>query len=59
MADPYKNKAFTGSEAGDSGVFSANQSKPWRYAENSYKRIYANFSLYIYIRVLVSQFDIF
>ena len=36
MTDPYKNNAFAGSETDDSGGFSANQSKPWRHAENSY-----------------------
>ena len=31
-----KNNAFVGSVAGDRGGFSANQSKPWRHAKNSY-----------------------
>ena len=36
MPDPCKNNAFDGSEQGDSGGFSANQSKPWRHGEHSY-----------------------
>ena len=40
---PYKNGAFAGSVASDRGDFSANQSKPWRNAENSYTRHYNNF----------------
>ena len=33
MTDPSKNNVFAGSERGDSGGFSANQSKPWRHGE--------------------------
>ena len=36
MTDPSKNNAFTGSEPGDGGGFSANQSKPWRHGEHSF-----------------------
>ena len=36
MTDPCKNNAFAGSEPGDGGGFSANQSKPWRHGEHSY-----------------------
>ena len=39
MTDPCKNNAFTGSERGVSGGFSANQSKPWRHGEHSYNGI--------------------
>ena len=39
MTDPCKNNAFAGSEPGDSGGFSANQSKPWRHGEHSYLRL--------------------
>ena len=42
--EPTTNNAFAGSGTGDSGGFSANQSKPWRHSENSY--IYsANYQL--------------
>ena len=34
---PCKNNAFAGSGAGDSGGFSANQSKLWRQGEHSYR----------------------
>ena len=36
---PCKNNAFAGSEWGDSGGFSANQSKPWRHGEHSYYKL--------------------
>ena len=35
---PLKNNAFAGSQRGDSGGFSANQSKLWRHGEHSYTR---------------------
>ena len=36
MTDPCKNNDFAGSEQGDDGGFSANQSKPWRHGEHPY-----------------------
>ena len=34
-----KTNAFAASGAGDSSGFSANQSKPWRHREHSYKPV--------------------
>ena len=36
---PCKNNAFAGSQRGDSGGFSANQSKLWRHGEHSYTKV--------------------
>ena len=36
MPNPCKNNSFDGSEQGDSGGFSANQSKPWCHGEHFY-----------------------
>ena len=49
VPDPCKNNAFDGSERGDSGGFSANQSKPWRHGEhiwNSYSNIKIHFLIF-------------
>ena len=36
MTDPCKNNAFAGLERGDTGGFSANQSKLWHHGQHSY-----------------------